>query len=102
MTTVREARINAALHAIERTVSIQPYLRGHLYDEDADRLAEAVVNALFTPDPLLDNVQVPAPEPECLCEKHGGVFCNGCPVHDPPTPPGIIAAREQRKLGINI
>lgn len=23
-------------------------------------------------------------ELECLCALHGGVFCNGCPVHDPP------------------
>lgn len=27
-----------------------------------------------------------APKLECLCALHGDVFCNGCPVHDPPAP----------------
>lgn len=54
MTTVREARIEAARKAL--------YLHGRdewLDPTDGPSMAEDVVDALFKPDPMIDNAQVP-------------------------------------------
>lgn len=57
MTTLREARVKAAREALELSIGF-----GTSSDPPVvsfDRVAEAVVDALFTPDPHLDNMQVP-------------------------------------------
>lgn len=51
MTTVREARIEAVVQALLSMEEDPGY--------DLDATAEAVVAALFTPDPLIDNATVP-------------------------------------------
>lgn len=51
MTTLREARIQAVIKAMVDT--------GWVGEFEAPYVAEEVVNALFTPNPHLDNMQVP-------------------------------------------
>lgn len=51
MTTVREARVQVARQAI---LNADEYLRKGM----ATHLANAVVDALFTPDPLIDNAVI--------------------------------------------
>jgi hypothetical protein len=50
MTTVRELRIKTAKRALVGCA---------VYGIDVDYLAERVVDALFTADPLIDNAKVP-------------------------------------------
>lgn len=115
MTTVREARVEAARTAIHTAIQCSVDVRSETFVEitkdvwlvdggvNLAWLAEAVVDALFTPDPHLDNVEVPLK----VREDDGSVWVvnQDNPADrvmvETPTSPGIIAAREQRKLGIN-
>lgn len=49
-------------------------------------LLNGVLGEMFQWPKTLEQVFAEAEEPQCLCELHGGVFCNGCPVHDPVEP----------------
>jgi len=72
MDTVREVRVRAARNAIQRAFHDTPTSAWEgLLNSDAyippgmnmapyfDRMAEAAVDALFTPDPSIDNIPVP-------------------------------------------
>ena len=61
MTTVREARVVAVREAIARAFFENVPERvfpGANMGASFDRMAAAVVNALFLPDPLIDNAEI--------------------------------------------
>jgi hypothetical protein len=58
MSTAREARIQAAEDAVETASDLG--MMG-LNGSEVTRIANAVVDAFFPPDPLIDQAKVPGP-----------------------------------------